>query len=153
MGKSISELIKEAENQFIELKEQFSEGVMKTISAFANTSGGVILIGVNDDKEVVGVNLKVGEFEDIINKIENAIGFYPEIEVVPFKGKELIRIDVQKSSIPIKYKGIYYKRVGNTTREISELTSKKGVIFDGEGRRNIHYEVLSQKKQKRVKKL
>jgi len=43
---SISELIKEAENQFIELKEQFSEGVMKTISAFANTSGGVILIGV-----------------------------------------------------------------------------------------------------------
>jgi len=46
MSKSISELIKEAENQFIELKEQFSEGVMKTISAFANTSGGVILIGV-----------------------------------------------------------------------------------------------------------
>jgi len=65
---SINELIKEAENQFIELKEQFSEGVMKTISAFANTSGGVILIGVKDNKEVVGVNLKVGAFEEIINK-------------------------------------------------------------------------------------
>jgi len=153
MSKSISELIKEAENQFIELKEQFSEGVMKTISAFANTSGGVILIGVKDNKEVVGVNLKVGEFEEIINKIVDNLGFHPEIKVVPFKGRELIRVDVQKSSIPIKYKGIYYKRVGNTTRAVSELTSKKGVIFDGEGRRNIHYEVLSQKKQKRVKKL
>ena len=119
MSKSISELIKEAENQFIELKEQFSEGVMKTISAFANTSGGVILIGVNDDKEVVGVNLKVGEFEDIVNKIVDNLGFRPEIKIVQFKGKELIRIDVQKSSIPIKYKGIYYKRVGNTTREMN----------------------------------
>jgi len=135
MSKSISELIKEAENQFIELKEQFSEGVMKTISAFANTSGGVILIGVKDNKEVVGVNLKVGAFEEIINKIVDNLGFHPEIKVVPFKGKELIRIDVQKSSIPIKYKGIYYKRVGNTTRAISELTSEKGVIFDGEDRK------------------
>ena len=139
MSKSISELIKEAENHFIELKEQFSEGVLKTISAFANTNGGVILIGVNDDKEVVGVNLKVGEFEDIINKIENAIGFHPEIEVVPFKGKELIRINVQKSSIPIKYKGIYYKRVGNTTKAVPKLTFGNSLKSYGEGKRSIYY--------------
>jgi ATP-dependent DNA helicase RecG len=148
MSKSISELIKEAENQFIELKEQFSEGVLKTISAFANTSGGVILIGVNDDKEVVGVNLKVGEFEDIINKIENAIGFHPEIKVVQFKGKELIRIDVKKSSIPIKYKGIYYKRVGNTTKAVPKLTFSDSLKSCGEGKRSTYYEVLSQKMQK-----
>lgn len=116
MSKSISELIKEAENQFIELKEQFSEGVLKTISAFANTSGGVILIGVKDNKEVVGINLKVGEFEEIVNKIVDSLGFQPEIKLVSFNRKKLIRIEVQKSSIPIKYKGIYYKRVGNTTR-------------------------------------
>lgn len=116
MSKSISELIKEAENQFIELKEQFSEGALKTISAFANTSGGIILIGVKDNKEVVGVNLKVGEFEEIVNKIVDSLGFQPEIKLVSFNRKKLIRIDVQKSSIPIKYKGIYYKRVGNTTR-------------------------------------
>jgi len=116
MSKSISELIKEAENQFIELKEQFSEGVLKTISAFANTSGGIILIGVKDNKEVVGINLKVGEFEEIVNKIVDSLGFQPEIKLVSFNRKKLIRIDVQKSSIPIKYKGIYYKRVGNTTR-------------------------------------
>lgn len=116
MSKSISELIKEAENQFIELKEQFSEGVLKTISAFANTSGGIILIGVKDNKEVVGINLKVGEFEEIVNKIVDSLGFQPEIKLVSFNRKKLIRIEVQKSSIPIKYKGIYYKRVGNTTR-------------------------------------
>lgn len=121
MSKSINELIKEAENQFIELKEQFSEGVLKTISAFANTSGGVILIGVKDNKEVVGVNLKASEFEieNMVNRIVGSLGFHPEIKVVQFKGRELIRIDVQKSSIPIKYKGIYYKRVGNTTREMN----------------------------------
>jgi len=150
MSKSINELIKEAENQFIELKEQFSEGVLKTISAFANTSGGVILIGVKDNKEVVGVNLKASEFEieNMVNRIDDSLDFHPEIKVVHFKGKKLIRIDVQKSSIPIKYKGIYYKRVGNTTRAVSELTSDKVFIFDSEGRRNLHYEVLSQKMQK-----
>ena len=89
----------------------------------------------------------------MVNRIVDSLGFHPEIKLVSFNRKKLIRIDVQKSSIPIKYKGIYYKRVGNTTRAVSELTSKKGVIFDGEDRRNIHYEVLSQKKQKRVKKL
>ena len=148
MSKSINELIKEAENQFVELKEQFSEGVLKTISAFANTSGGVILIGVKDNKEVVGVNLKASEFENMVNRIVDSLGFHPEIKLVSFNRKKLIRIDVQKSSIPIKYKGIYYKRVGNTTRAISELTSEKGVISDGEDRRNIHYEILSQKMQK-----
>lgn len=150
MSKSINELIKEAENQFIELKEQFSEGVLKTISAFANTSGGVILIGVKDNKEVVGVNLKASEFEieNMVNRIIDSLGFQPEIKIVQYKGKKLIRIDVQKSSIPIKYKGIYYKRVGNTTRAVSELTSDKVFIFDGEGRRNIRYEILSQKMQK-----
>ena len=148
MSKSINELIKEAENQFIELKEQFSEGVMKTISAFANTNGGVILIGVNNDKEVVGVNLKVGEFENIVNKIVDSLGFRPEIKVVQFKGKELIRIDVQKSSIPIKYKVIYYKRVGNTTKAIPKLTFGNSLKSYGEGKRSTYYKVLSQKMQK-----
>jgi predicted HTH transcriptional regulator len=45
MSENIKKLISEGENQFVELKREFSEGVLKTISAFANTSGGTLLIG------------------------------------------------------------------------------------------------------------
>jgi len=58
MKKSIKQLISEGESQFLELKREFNEGVLKTISAFANTGGGTLLIGVSDKKEVIGIDLK-----------------------------------------------------------------------------------------------
>ncbi|MGC8758183.1 MAG: helix-turn-helix domain-containing protein, partial [Caldisericaceae bacterium] len=109
MSKDIKKLISESENQFIELKEKFNEGVLKTISAFANTSGETLLIGVSDKKEVVGLDLKDSEFKDIVNKIVDSLGFQPEIKVIKFDSKKLIKIDVPKSAIPIKHRGVYYK--------------------------------------------
>jgi|YelNatPaOPRAMG01_1025707.scaffolds.fasta_scaffold41623_2 ATP-dependent DNA helicase RecG len=119
MKKSIKQLISEGESQFLELKREFNEGVLKTISAFANTGGGTLLIGVSDKKEVIGIEIKDNEFKDMVDKIVDTLGFHPEIEIVRFNNKKLVKIDVIKSLIPIKYKGIYYKRVGNTTREMN----------------------------------
>jgi hypothetical protein len=39
-------------------------GILKTITAFANTHGGVLLIGVNDDKEIVGVQDDLNSFKN-----------------------------------------------------------------------------------------
>jgi Predicted transcriptional regulator containing an HTH domain and an uncharacterized domain shared with the mammalian protein Schlafen len=111
MKKSIKQLISEGESQFLELKREFNEGVLKTISAFANTGGGTLLIGVSDKKEVIGIEIKDNEFKDMVDKIVDTLGFHPEIEIVRFNNKKLIKIDVIKSLIPIKYKGITTKEL------------------------------------------
>lgn len=140
MSKDIKKLISESESQFIELKEKFNEGVLKTISAFANTSGGTLLIGVSDKKEVVGLDLKDSEFKNMVDKIVDSLGFQPEIKVIKFDSKKLIKIEVPKSFIPIKCKGIYYKRVGNTTREMN--TDELSRFF----KRDLRWERLTNEK-------
>ena len=140
MSENIKKLISEGENQFVELKREFSEGVLKTISAFANTSGGTLLIGVNDKKEVVGLDIRDSEFKNMVDKIVDSLGFQPEIKVVTFNNRKLVRIEVPKSSIPIKYKGIYYKKVGNTTREMN--TDELSRFF----RRDLRWERLTNEK-------
>ena len=41
----IKELIEKGENEILEFKESFDKGMIETASAFANTKGGVIIIG------------------------------------------------------------------------------------------------------------
>jgi len=46
---SLKQLIARREGQTLEFKREFSTDIVKEIVAFANTEGGVILIGVDDD--------------------------------------------------------------------------------------------------------
>ncbi|HMT53439.1 MAG TPA: ATP-binding protein [Saprospiraceae bacterium] len=43
------------ESEHIEFKEVWRDEYIKTLSAFANTSGGKLYIGIRDDGSVVGV--------------------------------------------------------------------------------------------------
>ncbi|MDQ0428805.1 putative HTH transcriptional regulator [Planomicrobium stackebrandtii] len=43
------------ESQKLELKREITEGLKKENIAFANTDGGEILIGIEDDGTVVGL--------------------------------------------------------------------------------------------------
>ncbi|MFN2196213.1 MAG: RNA-binding domain-containing protein [Anaerolineales bacterium] len=68
-------LIEAGENQFVEFKsslvwdyyqtranKNLNEPVMKTLAAFMNTRGGTLLIGVNDDGEILGLEPDFGTF-------------------------------------------------------------------------------------------
>ncbi|WP_407651364.1 AlbA family DNA-binding domain-containing protein [Adlercreutzia shanghongiae] len=43
------------EGMSVEFKSEWSEGVKKTMVAFANTEGGTIYLGVSDDGEPLGL--------------------------------------------------------------------------------------------------
>jgi hypothetical protein len=81
------------ENTVFELKEQFPNKLEKVISSMANTSGGMILIGVEETKTgggavpVKGIALKSGLRETVIQIGLNAIypPAIPEVRVVEFK--------------------------------------------------------------------
>jgi ATP-dependent DNA helicase RecG len=98
------------ESETLEFKRSLSDfdSILATISAFANTRGGRILIGVDDDGKVVGVYIGRGTLEELVNKISQNTQpkIYPEIKVSKINGKQIIEIIVtERSDKPVFAKG------------------------------------------------
>lgn len=120
--KELSRLMKIGENQKAEFKERFDKEAIETASAFANTDGGIILIGVNDRGEAKGASIGKETLKQWINEISQATEptIIPEIKCSRMQGKEIVEIIVEESPIkPIAYKGVCYLRVGNSNRKLS----------------------------------
>ncbi len=66
----LDELIAQGEHSRLEFKRQLSAAsrIARTLAAFANTSGGILLIGIADDGKIRGVS---SEFKEV-EKIEDA---------------------------------------------------------------------------------
>ena len=77
----------------IEFKEKVNDNFFKSLSAFANTDGGCILLGVSDDKSIEGFN---GQQEGVINQIIDCLGIQPKIEVENIESKEILLVKVEK---------------------------------------------------------
>jgi len=45
------------ESETVEFKSSFCKEVIETVVAFSNTHGGKILLGINNKKEIVGVDI------------------------------------------------------------------------------------------------
>lgn len=131
----IDEILKGTENTTVEFKENVNESIFKTISVFANKDGGIIFIGISDKKEIKGLEYTNSLLGDLTNKIVNLLGIHPQIDFIKINKKDVLQIKIKKSTLPVSYKGKYYTRVGNTTREIQgeELRSFfiKGTNWDG----------------------
>ena len=95
------ELIEEGENLQCEFKRHFTtpEKIAREMIAFANTKGGYIIFGVDDDKTVVGVDSEKSESEMIKDAAEN----YCEpplnysIDFIELYGKELVVASIPES--------------------------------------------------------
>jgi len=118
LGKII-ELLKRDEDVDLEFKEKFGDNILKTISAFSNTIGGTVIVGVNKNKEITGIILKDIDYQNIVNKVLSKLGITPDFKALDIEDKKILVINVRKSSVPVSFDGKYYKRVGNTTREMS----------------------------------
>ena len=65
--KDLIDLIEEGENIQCEFKRHFTtpEKIAREMIAFANTKGGYILFGIDDDKKIIGVESEKSEAEMI----------------------------------------------------------------------------------------
>jgi predicted HTH transcriptional regulator len=99
----LENLIQDGENIKVEFKRKVStpEKIAKEMIAFANTNGGVILFGVDDNKEIIGVNSEKEELE----LIKTAARYYCEphikysYEILLYRHKDIIIIKVDESKI------------------------------------------------------
>ncbi len=99
----LNEIIEGGENQNVEFKRKFTEPekIAKEMIAFANTHGGVLLFGIDDDKSVVGVESEKGEIE----YIDLAARFFCEpelkfnVEILHIYRKDVIVVHIPESSV------------------------------------------------------
>lgn len=123
----IEDIIKLPEGKILEFKENATsrEKILNTVIAFANTSGGQIIIGVKDKtKQLVGVEDSQQLAESLANMIHDSIEpkLLPNIEVISFRNKQLLAIEIYPSALRPHYersKGKIkstYIRIGSTTR-------------------------------------
>ncbi len=147
--------IEKGESKRIEFKRELPKGkqIAKTIVAFSNTSGGKLIIGIDDNRNIVGIDgNKIFDLKDQIFTIiydscyPNII---PEVYTKNIKGKTILIIEVFRGNLLPYYlkkdgknSGTYI-RIGSSNRKASyenilELErQKRNISFDEE----INYEI------------
>ena len=118
----LKQRITQGENATAEFKENFDREVIETAAAFANTNGGVILIGVSDQREIRGITVGKETLRDVSNRISQSTEprVVLEIESVDLEGKSVLLIRIAECRIkPVSVKGVCYRRVGNSNRVMS----------------------------------
>ena len=118
------------ESEMLELKGKYTEGITKEIVSFLNAEGGTILIGVEDDGAVIGVE----HVDDVLRKISDVITSQiepnPQDEIhseIQFdEGKVIIAIQIKKGSNHIYCQKKYgfsssgcTIRIGTTCKEMT----------------------------------
>ena len=94
--------IEEGENLTTEFKREFTEEIKKTIIAFANTSGGMLFIGIDDDKTIAGVVNPDETLLQITNTVRSAIKpdltLFTDYKIEKVKKASVIIVNVQRGT-------------------------------------------------------
>jgi ATP-dependent DNA helicase RecG len=117
----LRKLIKSGESETVELKASFTKEILETSGAFANTKGGVILIGISDRGEIRGIQIGKETLRDWANQISQSTEprIIPEIEIGTIDGKNVVVIWIKEFPIkPVSVKGRCFRRVGNSNRVV-----------------------------------
>jgi hypothetical protein len=147
----IKHIIQEEESYNLEFKSTFGwnikedkpdkemrHEVLKTIVGFLNSNGGTLIIGVDDNKNIIGMGYdyksnwkgnKDGFLLELSSFIEQAISLsnykkYITIQFYNYDGKELCMVRVEKGNKPIfirkNGKSILYVRIDNRTEPLED---------------------------------
>ena len=123
----LEDLLTRPEGKTLEFKQNLSspKNILKTLTAFANTAGGVLLIGIEDgSRAVIGVENPLDEEERLANLIADSIEprLVPNVELIHWKGRTLLIVEVYPSALrPHWLKSLGMEngvlvRVGSTNR-------------------------------------
>src|SRR3989338_2167018 len=134
LNKKMSQSIGTSESTTIEWKPSLSQihEIIESITAFANTEGGRLLVGVSKHGEVTGVQIGKGTVEDLVNRIAQHTDpkIQPKITVKKIEGKQIIVIEVKQSKDKLVLAdGRPYKRVGPSTRQMGK-DEYEGLILE-----------------------
>ena len=124
-------MIRGGEDTFLELKVKLSnpEKIAQEIVALANTGGGVMVFGVNDQLRIEGVDDPESVQEELVRICREDVDppLFPFIDRISFdSGRRIVALDVEGKRRPYRTRdGRFYLRVGSEKREATrdELSS------------------------------
>ena len=143
--KNIPELIRQGENASVEFKtkESRSESIAREIIAFANTKGGMLLIGVADNGEIQGISDGKDYEEWVANIARNNVipSIRTNFSLIAIENKKIAVVLVPKGKDkPYQTRnGKYYIRVGSTNRITTQAELLR--LFQATG--SFHYDLTS----------
>ena len=107
------------ETENIEFKSQFTEEIYKEVIAFANTDGGIVYVGIDNDGNVIGLADVDQEYTRITNGIRDAI--MPDVTMFvrfTIQDNKVVRIAVSEgTNKPYYLKGKGLKPSGVYVRQ------------------------------------
>ena len=122
--------IQKGESKTLEFKQQLPKGqqIAKTLIAFANGSGGKLIVGVTDDRQLVGIQDDIFELQDKITSMIYELcapQLAAQIYIENIDGVELLVVEVARGSLfPYYLKSVgreqgTYIRLGASNRVAS----------------------------------
>ncbi len=155
---SVEEILKEDENRYLEFKSSsrydyrqekhnpvLEQVIFKTVAAFGNTDGGILLIGVDDDKNIIGLEKDFSTLKKstadyyevhLRNNLHNLMGVryvskYIRMQFEICENEKIvckIKVFAAKEPLYLKMKnknGLleekFYVRSGNSSQEIKSI--------------------------------
>jgi predicted HTH transcriptional regulator len=128
----LEDLLTRPEGKTLEFKGELvsAEPFLKTVVAFANTAGGVVVFGVEDrTRRVLGVADPLALEGDLTNLVSDAIRprLLPDIEILPWRKTYLVAVQIYPSpSRPHYLKSLgleqgVFVRVGSSNRRADRV--------------------------------
>jgi ATP-dependent DNA helicase RecG len=133
-----------AENSHTEFKRDFVDDIKKTIIAFANSDGGTLFVGIDDDGSVVGVSNPDDTLLRITNSIRDSIKpdltLFVDCNIEKIKNKMVVKVEVQKGTASpyyltgkgIRPEGVYIRHGASTVPATEAAIIKMIKETDGE---------------------
>ncbi len=118
------------EDHNTEWTESWSDDCLGTICAFANTDGGKMIIGVDDNGRTVGIDEPEALLKRLPGKIRNKLGIVPFVRLDATEPLYTISIYVERSPVAVTLDGKCYVRSGNTTQIISGREMELRIMED-----------------------
>ncbi len=90
------------ESETVELKRMVVDDVKKEVAAFANSSGGILYIGVDDDGSVSGVDDADAVIQQITNMVRDSIKpdvtMFVRYEIIDYHGRQIVAVTTQRGT-------------------------------------------------------
>ena len=103
----IKEIISAGETQEVEFKESFhsNQDVSKILCGLANTFGGLLILGVKDNRVIIGIKGNLDKVQQQISASNQTVSPAPliSIEVHKLENKDIIVAIIQRPSDNVYY--------------------------------------------------